>query len=275
MTVRNPLVRISGKIIDLPAADSIGGAAQGPVGMTWQGTWNSATSYLVDDAVQYNGYAYIAIQAGTNHTPDPAGTAYWNLLASKGDTGATGATGATGPAGTSGSWTLLESHTASSGDATMDFTTAISSTYDEYEIEIVGFVPATNTVALNLRVGTGVGPTWDAGSNYRWADNRASDGAASTPTGSTSATSFDIAGGSIVNSSTKSYNGSVRFWTPQSSAFHKPFKWENMFSGASNAVVANYGAGVYQATTVLTGVRLLFSSGNIAAGTARIYGNAK
>jgi hypothetical protein len=34
--------------------------------LNWQGTWNSTTSYAVNDAVAYNGSSYISIQAGSN-----------------------------------------------------------------------------------------------------------------------------------------------------------------------------------------------------------------
>lgn len=53
---------------------------QGPKGLAWQGGWSAATAYAVDDAVQYGGKAYVAIQAGTNNNPATA-TAFWSLLA--------------------------------------------------------------------------------------------------------------------------------------------------------------------------------------------------
>ncbi|HVZ53230.1 MAG TPA: hypothetical protein VG986_14795, partial [Pseudolabrys sp.] len=53
---------------------------QGPKGLAWQGAWSSAKAYVVDDAVQYGGKSYVAIQAGTNNDPASA-TAFWSLLA--------------------------------------------------------------------------------------------------------------------------------------------------------------------------------------------------
>jgi hypothetical protein len=37
---------------------------------TWQGTWNSATNYNVNDTVSFNGSSYVAIQAGAGQQPD-------------------------------------------------------------------------------------------------------------------------------------------------------------------------------------------------------------
>lgn len=64
-------------------------------GMRWRGAWSSTLTYLANDAVSYNGSAYIAkasVAAGTL----PTTTAKWDVLAQKGATGATGAAGLTG-----------------------------------------------------------------------------------------------------------------------------------------------------------------------------------
>lgn len=155
MTVRNPLVRVSGKIIELPAGDALGGASVGPVGMTWQSTWSSSTSYAVDDVVEYQGTSYIAIQAGTNQTPDPAGTAYWDVVALKGDTGATGptgATGATGSAGASGGDFIKISKVVTSGSqATITFS-SIPGSYTNLMLVLSGRDTATGSGNLGVRL---------------------------------------------------------------------------------------------------------------------------
>ncbi|MFK4507082.1 hypothetical protein LPJ38_26815 [Bradyrhizobium daqingense] len=66
-------------------------------GFVLTGAWDSGTDYVVGDVVTLGGSSYVCVFDHTNHTPP--NTTYWQLLASKGDTGATGATGATGPAG--------------------------------------------------------------------------------------------------------------------------------------------------------------------------------
>ena len=43
--------------------------AQGAKGLTWRADWSSATNYVIDDAVQFGGKAYVALQAGTNQQP--------------------------------------------------------------------------------------------------------------------------------------------------------------------------------------------------------------
>ncbi|WP_445222134.1 hypothetical protein ACKWRH_20890 [Bradyrhizobium sp. Pa8] len=63
-----------------------------------KGAWSGATAYASNDVVALNGSSYVCILDHTNHTP-PNST-YWQVLASKGDTGAIGLTGA-GYGGTS------------------------------------------------------------------------------------------------------------------------------------------------------------------------------
>jgi hypothetical protein len=71
-----------------------------PAWMNRQGAWSAVTAYVIDDAVSLNGSSYICILWNTNQTPPNA--TYWQVLASKWDTGNTGATGATGNTGATG-----------------------------------------------------------------------------------------------------------------------------------------------------------------------------
>lgn len=74
-----------------------------PVGLTYRGTWNSATEYLINDRVSRNGTTYVAKQVNTNRDPATDTTAiYWDTAGIKGDRGATITTGAAVPSGASG-----------------------------------------------------------------------------------------------------------------------------------------------------------------------------
>lgn len=69
-----------------------GSATPVAVGFTPRGAWSSGASYATNDVVSLSGSSYLAIQASTNQNPATQ-TAYWLLLASKGDTGAGDVTG--------------------------------------------------------------------------------------------------------------------------------------------------------------------------------------
>ena len=75
---------------DAGSAGSTGPA--GAKGLNWQGTWSSATAYVIDDAVTLNGTSYVAVANNTNSQPPSAN---WNTLAAKGDQGPAGADGTT------------------------------------------------------------------------------------------------------------------------------------------------------------------------------------
>lgn len=53
-------------------------------GINWRGTWNSTTSYNVNDAVSYNGTSYAAAASNTNQEPDLTATGNTNFSLSLG-----------------------------------------------------------------------------------------------------------------------------------------------------------------------------------------------
>lgn len=95
--------------------------------ITWQGEWSSATTYTQNEAVQYNGSAYVALQGNSNLIPS-SNASSWSVMTSKGDTGATGASGSAGTVtigstttgSTGGSASVTNSGTSS--EAVLNFT---------------------------------------------------------------------------------------------------------------------------------------------------------
>jgi len=59
----------------------------------------------------------------------------------------------------------IEEHTASNSTS-LQFTSCFTSAYDEYKIEIVNLLPATNSVTFNLNFSTNGGTSYDTGANY-------------------------------------------------------------------------------------------------------------
>ncbi len=199
-----------------------------------------------------------------------------------GATGASGATGPTGPTGASGGsggggLVLLEQHTASSS-ATLDFTAFISSTYDEYVFEFIKCVPATDGDAFCMRMGTGAGPTWDSTANHYQYSSWLAVYNAQSPTGSASSSEIKFQSSGVSNVSSRGgSSGTARMFDPQSSADEKMVlgSFLNKQTTNSDLMAVWSTAGTYQQTTVVTGVRFFFLSGNIASGTIRVYGVVK
>lgn len=66
----------------------------GPAGLEWRGQWSGSESYIIDDAVGYNGASYFCISnnTGTPPTEQPTDT-NWALLAAEGMPGPQGKPG--------------------------------------------------------------------------------------------------------------------------------------------------------------------------------------
>jgi hypothetical protein len=215
----------------------------------------SANSKLLGSGAAGSGAPYAEITLGTNLSM--SGT---TLNASGGGGG--------------GGWVLLEQHTASAS-ASLDFTTCISSTYDEYRIEIVGLVPATASTNLLFRVSTDGGSTYVSSSDYAyaaWAYGPGGSGQFS----STSATSIAIVGfANLSNTSTKPETATLTLHDPESTSVHKTLSGIVSFWDTTPNLATVMLAGAYKATTAVNAFQFFYSSGNIASGTIRVYGLEK
>jgi hypothetical protein len=83
-----------------PQGDQGPTGATGPqgAGFIWAGAWVTATAYVLNDVVESGGSSYTCILGHTSSASDEPGvgvnsSTYWNLVASKGDTGTAGAAG--------------------------------------------------------------------------------------------------------------------------------------------------------------------------------------
>lgn len=88
--------------VEGPKGDQGAQGPAGPAGMTWRGTWDSATDYVNDDSVYYAGSSYFAAgDPEPGEIPGPEST-HWNALAIQGQEGPRGPQGAQGPEGPQG-----------------------------------------------------------------------------------------------------------------------------------------------------------------------------
>ena len=69
----------------------------GPAGLNWQGQWVSGTSYIIDDAVGYNGASWFCINNTSGIISPDLDATNWALLAAQGSPGPQGPQGEQGP----------------------------------------------------------------------------------------------------------------------------------------------------------------------------------
>jgi hypothetical protein len=256
------------------------------VGLTWDNT---------------NGYFTLGNQAGTLKEIRHADATHANASATKGQLDALtidslSDTTITSPAsgqgllyngsawvnGAVGSMVLLASATASNS-ASIDFTSGIDSTYDEYVILFNNVVPATNGAQLYMRVSTNNGSSWESGgTDYGYTSTGLNSVGTAVSIASNGAAWMQIAGTSTAdfglgNAAGRSSRGRVEISLPSSSSINKKLGWKTGWSseGGTNYLYTLSGEGEYRATTAINGIRFLMSSGNITSGSFYLYGVKK
>jgi hypothetical protein len=182
-----------------------------------------------------------------------------------------------------GSLILLSTQTASAS-ATISFTSGIDSTYDSYVFKFIDIHPATNRAIFGFNLST------DSGSNYNvtktttafiafHSETNDADVALSYDTG------FDLAQSTadqrltqyISSDGDSSASGNMSLFNPASTTYVKHF-----ISSCNNMVITSdlteyftmnqYVAGYGNTTSAVDAIRFQFSSGNIDAGTIKMYG---
>jgi len=174
-----------------------------------------------------------------------------------------------------GDYVLLASTTASNV-ATLDLNGYFSATYKNYKLFIEGFYGTTDVNNFKLRFATGsyTVQTSSYGDISDWGGvNNTGAESFNTTTGGDAG-----GGGSGIfighNSSNSSYrnNTEITIFEPlQTSYYHCITALTQYWNGSSTLRTANT-SGVWLSTTAVTGLRLYFETGNLYAGSIKLYG---
>lgn len=250
--------------------NSTPGAPGGNTNVTWQQSGDSVSGYVPDATVPLTTKGDIL---GYDSAADriPVGSNGQVLTA---DSTQTLGVKWASPGG-GGNFVLLEEHTASSS-ATLDFTTAITSTYDDYIIELLNVIPATDTEPLFMRFSTNGGSSFDAGSNYQWCNNQCLASGAGGTNGSGSDVGIIMGAGQQSSSASwGGLSGSYHLYNPLSATAWQMVTGQSMSRDARDGVAAVRnmgGAYIPSSPAAVNAIRFIFGSGDIASGTIRVYG---
>jgi hypothetical protein len=168
---------------------------------------------------------------------------------------------------------LLSSQTVASPAVFVNFTSLLTSAYDEYEIHFFDVLPDTNNVYLAVQIGQlGV---YKNDPNYWAAENALSSAGTNTPSGGTTFPNIPLTLANLSSSTTGRYvAGTIKIRKPSSSlATFKGLEWSlNYFSSGVNLIEMT-GVGAYTTSAAaIDSIRFFCSAGNIAAGTFKLYG---
>lgn len=173
--------------------------------------------------------------------------------------------------------TLLATATASS-DSSVDFTSGIDSTYDEYIIICNNVVPAS-PAGFYFRTSTNGGSSFDSGaSDYTYAAEAITADASvgNNPGGSNGAAQIHLGGNTAAGAGANdSINLVVHLKSPLGTRYTQIY-WSGTFtdSSAGDLTFVN-GGGMRKSAADVDAIRFLMSTGNIASGEFKLYGVKK
>ena len=178
---------------------------------------------------------------------------------------------------TTGAMTLISEQTASSS-ASIEFTTGIDSTYPIYLFKFYNIHPATDQVYFQFNMST------DGGSNYNVtktttffiSEHNESDSAASlyywTGGDLAQSTSNQYLNYQTGNGNDENLSGEMFLYNPSSDTFVKHFMSRTQHTAYNDYSQDVHSAGYGNTTSSIDAVQFSFSSGNIDAGTIKLYG---
>ena len=182
----------------------------------------------------------------------------------------------------SGAMTLIKEQTASSS-ATISFVhgtsdVVLDNTYPIYVFKFINIHPAADQTFLTFQADTGTNTSYNQTitSTYFTAYHAEDDSGAalaySTSYDQAQGTSFQYITDRTGTDNDQTVAGTLHLFNPSSSTFVKHFIAETNCYEQSNYPSQVFAAGYFNTATALTRVQFKMSSGNMDAGTIKLYG---
>jgi hypothetical protein len=166
---------------------------------------------------------------------------------------------------------LLNSYSPSTA-ASVDITSQLGASYDVYLITF-NLRPATDAAQLLLRTDTSNGASFDTGaSDYTYHGISESGTTTVAGFGSAGDTSMALTIGGVGSATNEGVSGRIWIDFRGSASMYPILNWTLGSLDQSTLHRSFYGGGSRLSAAAIDAVQLLFSSGNIASGTVRIYG---
>ena len=177
-----------------------------------------------------------------------------------------------------GSLVLISTTTASSS-STIDITSGIDSTYKEYQVHFFDVHPQSGS-RLAFQVDTGTNTNYNqtitsaAFVTRHTEDDSTADLGYNTGDDLANSTSFQrlSCGGTVETDADASATGILHLFDPSNTTFVKHFMATMQIYNNDQASHNSYVAGYINTTTAITRIRFKYESGNIDAGTFKLYG---
>ena len=180
------------------------------------------------------------------------------------------------PSGVSAKSLILISTTTASSSATVDITSGIDDTYKEYIIKFYDVHPATDNVTFQVNFRDG-GSSYDAtktSTAFYAHEGESSDSGFGYGSSQdlAQATGVQPLLGSLGNGNDECASGELILYDPSSTTYVKHYMVKTQYYHQGNYSQIYYVAGYCNVTAAIDGVQFSMSSGNIDAGTFKLYG---
>ena len=175
--------------------------------------------------------------------------------------------------GAAGTHELLETTTITTNTGNVTFLDMNTRGFNAYMFEVECMRPQTDNTKPSLVV-AGTDGTIDTGSIYNYCAKGHTSSASDIDNGNNTATAYRIFGDSVQTGNETDEGCSFRMYmyNAADSVKFTQFHCQGISVGSNYCVAMTSACNVYEASHITTGVRFLFNSDNIAAGTFKLYG---
>jgi len=171
-----------------------------------------------------------------------------------------------------GRYTLISSATISGGSTYIDFDDVFTDTYKNYLLVATGIDVNTDGADLHIQVKNSSGLI-NGASDYEYSYIQRHTNSSST------GVAYDVGqdyirinNNGVGNSAVENANVTIEIPNARSTSHYKIINTKmTSFTTATNGVI-NFAVGTVETTTALTGIRLKTHSGNLDAGSLKLYG---
>ena len=176
-----------------------------------------------------------------------------------------------------GKMTLLQTQTASSS-ASISFTSNIDSTYPIYLFKIINCHPSNDEVDFSFQGSTNSGSAYGVTMTSTGFSAYHNEGDSSAGVGyegqldQAQGTGFHQLSYDTSNDNDHVISGELFLFSPSNTTFVKHFLARTSNNHYNNFELDTYSGGYFNTTSAINGIQFKFGSGNIDAGTIKLYG---
>ena len=180
------------------------------------------------------------------------------------------------PLSNASSMVLLKTVTASDGDGTLTLS-GLNTDYKEYVITHLNYRSSTDGEGLAFQ-GTTDGSNYNIAmttthfSAYHLEDNSATSLAYNAAGDQAQGTGFNPLTRNVGSGADEGTSGYIHLFEPSSTTFAKHYTARNQAYAANDNAYDNYSAGYFNTTSAITAIQFKATSGNLEAGTFKLYG---